>query len=83
MFASIDAVEDALGAVGELLELVLLLGERLDDVDADDVLLGDRRDVGHLLLDVAQHGVRDARVAVRDDDDQRRDRGGDERELAS
>ena len=41
--------------VGELLELVLLLRERLDDVDADDVLLGDRGDVGHLLLDVAEH----------------------------
>ena len=33
----------------------VLLRERLDDVDADDVLLGDRRDVGHLLLHVAQH----------------------------
>src|SRR6266508_1130108 len=72
------ALEDALGALRELPELVPLLGEGLDDVDADDVLLGDRRDVGHLLLDVAEHGMRDGRVTVGEDDDQRRDGCGDE-----
>ena len=61
-------------------ELVLLLREGLDDVDADDVLLGDRRDVGHLLLDVAQHGMADGRIAVGEDDDQRRDGGRDQGE---
>jgi hypothetical protein len=50
-------------------------------VDADDVLLRDGRDVGHLLLDVAQHRMGDPRVAVREDDDQGRHRGRDEREL--
>ena len=74
------AVEDPLGAVGELVELVPLLRERLDDVDADDVLLGDGGDVRHLLLHVSQDRMGDARVAVRDDHDQRRDRGRDERE---
>ena len=75
------ALEDPLRPARELVELVLLLGERLDDVDADDVLLGDRRDVGHLLLDVAEHGVGDTRVAVREDDDQRCHGSRDEREL--
>ena len=48
----------------ELRLLGRLLRERLDDVDADDVLLGDRRDVGELLLHVAQRRVRDVAVAV-------------------
>ena len=51
-------LEDALGAAVELRLLGRLLRERLDDVDADDVLLGDRRDVGELLLHVAQRRVR-------------------------
>jgi hypothetical protein len=75
------ALEDPLGAVRELVELVLLLGERLDDVDADDVLLRDGRDVGHLLLDIAQHRMGDPGVPIREDDDQGRHRGRDEREL--
>ena len=58
--------EERLRAALELVLLGLLLRERLDDVDADDVLLGDRRDVGHLLLDVAQHRMRDVAVAVGD-----------------
>ena len=57
-------LEDRLGARGELRPLLRLLRERLDDVDADDVLLGDGRDVGELLLDVAQRRVRDVAVAV-------------------
>ena len=81
MFASTLRWKTRSDRYAELVQLVLLLGERLDDVDADDVLLGDGRDVGHLLLDVAQHRVGDARVAVREDDDQGRDRGRDEREL--
>ena len=75
------ASEDALGRCGELLLLVRLLRERLDDVDADDVLLGDRRHVGHPLLHVAEHRVRDARVPVGEHHDERGDRAGDEREL--
>ena len=66
------------------LELRLLgrfLRERLDDVDADDVLLGDGRDVGHLLLHVAEQRMRDVAVAVGDGDQHRRDRQRDEREL--
>ena len=50
-------------------------------MDADDVLLGDRRDVGHLLLDVAQQRMRDVAVAVRDDHQHGADRQRDEREL--
>ena len=49
-------------------------------MDADDVLLGDGGDVGHLLLHVAQDRVRDARVPVGEDDDEGRDRGRGERE---
>ena len=60
--------------------LTPFLGERLDDVDADDALLRHRRDVGHLLLDVAQDRVRDGRVPVGHDHDQRRDRGCRERQ---
>ena len=48
---------------------------------ADDVLLGDRRDVGHPLLHVAQHRMRDAAVAVGERDHHRRDDEHDEREL--
>ena len=73
-------LEDRVRALLELRLLLLLLRERLDDVDADDVLLGDRGDVGHLLLDVAQNRVRDLRVAVREHDDERGDRERDERE---
>ena len=64
----------------ELLLLGRLLRERLDDVDADDVLLRDGRDVGELLLHVAQRRVRDVAVAVRDRDEERHDREHDERE---
>ena len=63
--------EDALGLLAELRGLVLLLGERLDDVDADDVLLGHGGDVGELLLHVAEDRVRDLRVAVGDEDEER------------
>ena len=61
-------LEDALRADVELLLLRGLLCERLDDVDADDVLLGDGRDVGELLLHVAQRRMRDVAVAVRERD---------------
>ena len=50
-------------------------------MDADDVLLGDRRDVGHLLLHVTQQGMRHVAVAVRDGDQHRCDRERDQREL--
>jgi hypothetical protein len=49
-------------------------------VDADDRFLGHGGDVGELLLDVAQHRVRDVAVAVGDADDERCDRERDERE---
>ena len=49
-------------------------------MDADDVLLGDGRDVGELLLHVAERRVRDVAVAVRERDEQRRDREHDQRE---
>ena len=74
-------LEDRVGRPREALRAPLLLRERLHDVDADDALLGDRRHVGELLLDVAQDGLRDAAVAVRDEDDHGRDRERDEREL--
>ena len=61
--------EDGVGRGGEPLRAALLLGERLDDVHAGDRLLRDRRDVRELLLDVAQHGVRDAAVAIRGERD--------------
>ncbi len=61
----------------------LLLRERLDDVDARDRLLGDDRDLGEGLLDVAQDGLRNAAVAVGGQRDDRCDRQRDERELAS
>ncbi len=50
-------------------------------MDADDVLLGDGGDVGHLLLDVAQDRVRDVAVAVRQADEDRGDREPDQRKL--
>ena len=59
----------------------LLLRERLDDVDARDRLLGDDRDLGEGLLDVAQDGLRNAAVAVGGQRDDRCDRQRDEREL--
>ena len=74
-------LEDELGAGAELLLLRRLLGERLHDVHADDVLLGDRRDVRETLLDVAQRRVRDVAVAVRQRDEQRRGGEHDDREL--
>ena len=73
--------EDRLRPHLELRLLRRLLRERLDDVDADDVLLGDGGDVGHLLLDVAQDRVRDVAVAVRQPDEDRGDREPDQREL--
>ena len=47
----------------------------------DDRLLRDGRDVGELLLHVAEHGVGDAAVAVGGSAIDRRDRERDEREL--
>jgi hypothetical protein len=61
--------------------LGLLLCERLDHVYADDVLLGDRGDVGHLLLHVAEQRVRDVAVPIRERDQQGEDRERNEREL--
>ena len=74
-------LEDELRAVPELRLLGRLLRERLHDVDADDVLLGDRRHVGEPLLHVAERRMRDVAVAVRERDEQRRHREHDEREL--
>jgi hypothetical protein len=73
--------EDGLGARAELVLLGRLLRERLDDVNADDVLLGDGRDVGELLLDIAQRRVRDVAVAVGEHDQERNDRERDQRQL--
>ncbi len=75
------ALEERLGAALELVLLGLLLGEGLDDVDADDVLLGDGRDVGHLLLHVAQHRVGDVAVAVGDRDQHGGEGERDQRQL--
>jgi hypothetical protein len=74
-------VEDGLRSRAELALFLRLLCEGLDDVDADDVLLGHRRDVGELLLDLAERGVGDPAVAVGEDDEDRRDRERDQREL--
>jgi hypothetical protein len=49
-------------------------------MDADDVLLRDGRNVGHLLLDLAQHRMGYVAVAVREADQDRRDREPDQRE---
>lgn len=73
--------EQRFRAALELVLLRLLLGERLDDVDADDVLLGHGRDVGHFLLDVAEDRVRDVAVAVGDRDERGREGERDQREL--
>ena len=73
--------EDAVARVPEPPLDLILLGERLDDVDADDRLLRHRRDVGELLLHVAQHRMRDLAVAVGDADEERRDRERDQRQL--
>ena len=75
------ALEHPLGALGEARGLGVLLREGLDDAHADDRLLGLRRDVGDALLDVAQHGMRAARVARRDDGDRRQQHERDQREL--
>jgi hypothetical protein len=73
-------LEDGLRASPELLRLQLLLRERLDDVDADDVLLGHRGDVRDLLLHIAQDRMRDAAVSVGEDDQRGGDRHRDEGE---
>ncbi len=70
-FARIVCAKSASLRPRELLLLGRLLRERLDDVDADDVLLGDGRDVRELLLHVAQRRVGDVAVAVGE-----RDRNG-------
>jgi len=49
-------------------------------VDTDDVLLGHGRDVGELLLDVAQGRVRHVAIAVGDRDEERHHGEHDERE---
>ena len=72
--------EQRLVAHAELRLLRRLLRERLDHVDADDVLLDDRRHVGELLLDVAKRRVRDPAVAIGDRDEQRHHREHDEGE---
>ena len=79
-FARSGLPEDGLRAPLELRLLRRLLRERLHDVDADDVLLGDGRDVGELLLHVAQRRVRDVAVAIGERDEDRRDREHDQRE---
>ena len=73
--------EHLLGAPLELQLLGRLLRERLHDVDADDVLLRHGRDVGHLLLHVAEQRMRHMAVAIRDGDQKRSDRQRDQREL--
>src|SRR5207237_3472522 len=73
--------EDGLGAAVELRALLRLLRERLDDVDADDVLLGDGRYVREPLLYVAQRRMRDVAVAIREHDEDRGDRQRDQRQL--
>jgi hypothetical protein len=65
--------EDGFGAGVELGLLGRLLGKRLDDVDADDVLLGDCRDVRQLLLHLPQCRMGDAAVPVGEHDEERRD----------
>ena len=74
-------LEDGAGGALELRLAAILLRERLDDVDADDRLLGHGRDVAQLLLHLAQDRVRDVAVAVGDRDDHRRDRERDQRQL--
>ena len=64
-------LEDRLRAGVELGRLLRLLRERLDDVDADDVLLGHRRHVRELLLHLAQRRVGDVAIAVGDHDEHR------------
>ena len=73
--------EDVLGARMELRRLLRLLGERLHHVDAHDVLLGDGRDVGQLLLHLTQGRVGEVAVAVGEGDEHGRDRQRDQREL--
>ena len=73
-------LEDCSRGALELRLAPVLLGEGLDHVDADDRLLGHRRDVSELLLHVAENGVRDVAVPVRDGDDHRRDRERDQGE---
>ena len=74
-------LEDVVGRLPEPPLGLLLLGERLDDVNADDRLLGDGRDLAELLLDLPQRGVRDVAVAGGDPDEDRRDRQRDQRQL--
>ncbi len=73
-------LEHRLRAPVELRLLLRLLRERLHDVNADDVLLCDRRDVCELLLHVTQRGVGDVAVAVGERDEQRRHGEDDQRE---
>ena len=72
-------VKDALDGVAEALELALLLGERLDDAHAGDVLLGVGGELGDPLLGLLHRRARPVAVAVGDEDHERhrrqRDRG--------
>ncbi len=74
-------LEHGLRPPQELRLLGGLLRKGLHDMDADDVLLGDGRDVGELLLHVAQRRMRDVAVAVRERDEQRRHGEHDQGEL--
>ena len=74
-------LEDRVGRARELLSPTLLLRERLDHVHPDDALLRHRRDICELRLHIAKHRMRDAAVALSDEDDRRRDRERDESEL--
>ena len=58
----------------------VFLGERLDDVNADDRLLGHRGHITELLLHLAKDWVRDVAVAVGDRDDDGGDRQCDQGE---
>ena len=73
--------EHLLRARVELGRFLRLLRERLDHVDADDVLLGHRRDVRQLLLHVAERRVGDVAVTVGKRDQDRHHREHDQREL--
>ena len=73
--------EDAVGGRAEAARPRLLLRERLDHVHARYRLLGDRRDVGERLLDLPQHRLRHAAVAVCRQHDERRDHERHERQL--
>ena len=77
----VDAlVEDPADRALEAVQLVFLAGERLDDADPGDVLLGFRGQLGDPLLDLLQGGAGDAVVARGGVDDQRRRDQGDQRQ---